>query len=156
MITFEPIIEEKLNLALDIVNSNTNYNRLENGKPTRTIKEMKDFLNLTTDSWFIKMNDKYIGIIDFLNKNPRDNYPWLGLIMIHSDYHSLGYGTKAYNAFEEKLRNQDISHVRLGVLQTNQMARGFWEKQGFKCYGTSEWEGKKVDCFKKEIEKSKK
>ena len=150
---FESITEKSLNLALDIMNSNPTYNMIENGNPVRTIKEVRsELLNSTTNSYLIKMNEEPIGIIDFLDNNPKDNHPWIGLLMIHGAYHSLGYGKKAYVAFEESLKQQHFKKIRLGVLDNNEQAKRFWRSVGYSFYGKSELEGKVVDCFEKKLE----
>lgn len=152
MIIFEPITEELIEDALDIVNSNSHYNILENGNPLRSKEEVRsEFLNQTTDSFFIKVEDKQIGIIDFLENNPKDNYPWIGLFMIHADYHSLGYGKMSYVSFEDKLKLQNFNNVRIGVLQNNNNAKEFWISLGFEFYAHKEWEGKIVDCYEKQL-----
>lgn len=71
--------------------------------------------------------------------------------MIKGDYHSLGYGKKAYTAFEEKLIRQKFNHVRIGVLQNNLNALVFWKSMGFKFYGNRDWRGKRIDCFEKHL-----
>ena len=74
---FQPITEDLLDIVLEIINSN------ENGVPSRTIEEVKnEFLNLNTESYLIFLENKYIGISDFLKNNPYDNCPWIGLLMI--------------------------------------------------------------------------
>ncbi len=152
MLKFERITEESLDKVVEIVQSNAAYNILENGNPQRTIKEIRsEFLNPATDSFLIKIENNYVGLIDFLRKNPRDGCPWLGLMMIHSTYHSMGYGKKAYRSFEERLKKHQFESVRLGVLQKNMHARVFWESLGFEFYGESEWEGRAVDCFEKRL-----
>ncbi|MDR4947243.1 GNAT family N-acetyltransferase [Neobacillus cucumis] len=149
---FEPITENSIELALEIVNSNSTYNILENGNPLRSIEEVSsEFLNTISDSFLIIMENKYIGIIDFLNNNPKDNHPWIGLLMIKGDYHSLGYGKKAYASFEDKLKKQKFNKVRIGVLQGNLIAIEFWKSLGFKFYGNSNWRGKTVYCFEKQL-----
>jgi GNAT superfamily N-acetyltransferase len=150
---FEPITEKSLEVVLEIVNSNTAYNLLEVGSPLRTMKQVSDeFLNPMTESFLIVHDNKYIGVIDFLKNNPKDNCPWIGLLMIHNDYHSKGYGKKAYVSFEEKLKRQNFTKVRLGVLQENLVALAFWKSLGFKFYGTSTWQDKTVDCFEKHLQ----
>lgn len=149
---FEPITEDSIERALDIVNSNSEYNLLENGNPLRSIEEVRsEFLNSNSDSFLIIRENKYIGIIDFLKNNPNDNHPWIGLLMIKGDYHSLGYGKIAYASFEDHLIKQQFNKVRIGVLQDNVTAKGFWKSLGFKLYGNSIWQGKAVDCFEKKI-----
>lgn len=150
VIKFEKITEESIKCVRDIVNSNHTYNILENGNPSRSSDEVRgEFLNPKTESFLIVINNKYIGIIDFLKNNPRDHYPWLGLLMIHADFQSLGYGKKAYQSFEEKLKLEKFKYLRLGVLQKNETARGFWKSLGFEYYGNSEWEGNIIDCYEK-------
>ncbi|WP_147535748.1 GNAT family N-acetyltransferase [Bacillus marasmi] len=149
---FEPVTELLIELALEIVNSNRRYNILENGHPIRSIEEVrKEFLNPNTESFLILYKNEYIGLIDFLANNPNDNHPWLGLLMIHKDYHSLGYGKMAYAAFEEKLKQENYDNVRIGVLQKNLKAQAFWKSLGFEYYGESTWEGKVVNCFEKNL-----
>ncbi|MED4224427.1 GNAT family N-acetyltransferase [Neobacillus cucumis] len=149
---FEPITENSIELVLEIVNSNSTYNILENGNPLRSKEEVSsEFLNTISDSFLIIMENKYIGIIDFLNNNPKDNHPWIGLLMIKGDFHSLGYGKKAYASFEDKLKKQKFYKVRIGVLQGNLIAIKFWKSLGFKFYCNSNWRGKAVNCFEKQL-----
>lgn len=153
MIQFEPVTKDKLEIALDIVNSNSEYNRLENGNHVRTMKEVSvELLNPSTTSLLIKFGNQYIGILDYLDKNPKDQLPWLGLLMIHSRYHSRGYGKRAYLSFEDRLKEQKVSRVRLGVLKQNKKAREFWNSLGFQYYDTRQLDGNQVDCFEKVIE----
>lgn len=139
--------------AAEIINSNQEYNYLENGSFTRTLDEVrKELMNDTTESYLIKRDHQWVGVIDYLKYNHKDQTPWLGLLMIKGSDHYKGYGKRAYNVFEEKLRNERIGKIRLGVLQTNEEAKVFWGKMGFIRYGTSQWEGKAVDCYEKILE----
>jgi GNAT superfamily N-acetyltransferase len=150
LVVFELLTKDTLEFALDIVNSNPKYNRMENGRPSRISSDLtNDFLNPGTDTFLVKIENKPIGIIDFLKENPNDHAPWIGLLMIHGDYHSLGYGKMVYAHFEEELMQKGLKNVRLGVLQQNVAARHFWEAQGFKFCKESQWDGKAVHCFEK-------
>jgi ribosomal protein S18 acetylase RimI-like enzyme len=62
--------------------------------------------------------------------------------MIKGEYHSVGYGKKAYAAFEDQLKQQKTNNVRIGVLQKNLNALEFWKSLGFTFYCTSDWRGK--------------
>ena len=149
---FQPITEDLLDIVVEILNSNTHYNILENGVPSRTIEEVKnEFLNQDTESYLIFLENKYIGIIDFLKNNPNDNCPWIGLLMIHGEYHSKGYGKMAYNLFEEKLKLQNCNKVRIGILQENKTAKKFWTSLGFKFYASKQWKDKTIECFEKQL-----
>ncbi|MGL4522520.1 MAG: GNAT family N-acetyltransferase, partial [Bacilli bacterium] len=80
---------------------------------------------------YIKLDDTYIGLINYTKEAPTDGYPWLGLLLIHGDYQGYGYGTNAYFHFQEQLKQQGITTLHLGVLETNTRARTFWEQIGF-------------------------
>jgi RimJ/RimL family protein N-acetyltransferase len=150
LIQFERITEEHLEKVLAIVNSNSDYNLLENGIAFRTIEEVSlEFLNETTESYFIYVHDQHVGVVDFLHKNPKDDSPWIGLIMLHSDYHSKGYGRRVYLEFEKKLVYENYKKVRLGVLQENEKAREYWLSLGFAFYKQGRWNEKTVDCYEK-------
>ncbi|WP_299094430.1 N-acetyltransferase [uncultured Metabacillus sp.] len=132
IITFEAITGTKLSIVKEIVDSNKCYNLLENGRGTRSLEELKgEFLNSSTQSVFIKCGSSYIGVIDFLDNNPKDGFPWIGLLMIHKDFQGKGYAKQAYKEYEKKLLLNGISAIRLGVLIGNERAKNFWESMGF-------------------------
>ncbi len=152
MFKFQAITEDMLGLVLEIVNSNTDYNMLENGNAHRTLEEVRRmFLNQTTDSYIIVLNNKYIGLVDFLKTNPKDNTPWIGLFMIHGNHHSKGYGKRAYTSFEEELKKQCFAKVRIGILSKNISAKKYWTSMGFAFYAISQWEGQPIECFEKSL-----
>jgi RimJ/RimL family protein N-acetyltransferase len=150
MITFEEITYDNLYIAQEIINSNSSYNILENGMETRTLQEVKrELFNEDTSSYFIKLDDTYIGVIDYLPLNPNDNHPWLGLLMIHGDYQQFGFGSTAYTLFEKQFLEERVQRLRLGILQENKKAKQFWERLGFSFYETKERQSKQVDCYEK-------
>jgi RimJ/RimL family protein N-acetyltransferase len=152
-ISFEEITKETLFIAHEIVNSNSQYNVLENGREARTLTEIEiEFFNEDTLSVFIKLDDTYIGIIDFMEKNPNDHYPWLGLLMIHSNYQGYGFGFQSYLLYEEWMVQQGLEHVRLGVLESNERAQTFWESLGFRSFKTVTGQhNKEIICYEKRI-----
>lgn len=152
MITFEPISEESLYIAKEIVNSNAEFNILENGNKVRSDKEIREeFIDGISEGVFIKADDTYIGVIAYLHNNPKDQTPWIGLFMIHNDYKGFGYGSIAYNEFEAKMKAEGKIKLRLGVLEKNTRARRFWERNGYVFYKKSKLGLNNVDCFEKNI-----
>ncbi|WP_223595545.1 GNAT family N-acetyltransferase [Neobacillus bataviensis] len=151
---FEEIKKDTLYIAVEIVNSNPEYNVFENGKETRNLEDLKDeFLNQNTICSFIKLDDTYIGVIDFMLENPNDHYPWLGLLMIHGDYQGYGFGAQAYALYEKEMLKRGLDTVRIGVLQENKKAQHFWESKGFVYYKTtSSKNGCGILCYQKSIE----
>ncbi|WP_315906800.1 GNAT family N-acetyltransferase [Priestia koreensis] len=149
MISFEPITEETLYIADEIVRSNHVYNALENGRQTRTAKELKTaYLPSSTKSLFVKADDTYVGILDYMEKNPNDGQFWIGALLIHEAYHGYSFGTQAYLAFEAELPDT-LPAIRLGVLKSNPRAKVFWERLGFHTYAESNVNGALVDCMEK-------
>jgi len=150
MIHFEPITEDTFYIAKEMINSNKNYNVMENGIPTRTDDEIrKEFYDPKTKSLFIKADDTYIGIVNYLPINPKDDTTWIGLFLIHEDYHGYGYGSMAYAALEEMFYQDGIPKLRLGVLEKNEGAKRFWERNGYLFYTSSKMNGTDVDCYEK-------
>lgn len=152
-ISFEEIKKETLFIAHEIVNSNSQYNRIENGNETRTFAEVeKEFFNESKISVFVKLDDTYIGIIDFMEENPNDHYPWLGLLMIHSTYQGYGFGFQAYILYESSLIQQGIGLIRLGVLKGNERAQAFWESVGFHSFKTVTGQNNhEIICYEKRL-----
>jgi len=149
---FERVTADTLAAVLDIVNSNPAYNTMENDHPSRTLEEAKsEFLNGESESYLILEGGKQIGLIDFLRNNPNDGCPWLGLLMIHSDYHAAGYGRRAYASFVEQFVLHQYPKLRIGVLRSNVKALAFWTSLGFCPFKTSTWRGKDVDCLEKDL-----
>lgn len=152
MILFHLITEDLLDIVLEILNSNPHYNILVNGNPLRTLEGVRnEFINQITESYLIRLDNKYIGIIDFLENNPSDNCSWIGLLMIHGNYHSMGYGRMAYLLFESKLRRRNLANVRIGILKENTEAKRYWSSLGFAFYDNDQWENKQVECFEKKL-----
>jgi RimJ/RimL family protein N-acetyltransferase len=154
-ISFETITDETLYIALEMVNSNPDYNLLENGEATRSLGDMKrEFLNNQTNSAFIKLDDTYIGVIDYVSQNPKDHRLWLGLIMIHRDYQGYGFGCQAYYLLEKELLNKKADVLRVGILKGNERAQKFWESKGFVHYETVINKNlQEVTCYEKKIGK---
>jgi GNAT superfamily N-acetyltransferase len=150
---FEEVTKESLYIALEMINSNPEYNRFENGKEARTLADMeKEFLNPNTYCAFIKLDDTYIGIIDYLLENPKDHYPWLGLLLIHADYQGYGFGAQTFAAYENEMRKRGKESVRIGVLKENIKAQRFWESLGFVHYNTATAQnGTGILCYEKPI-----
>jgi len=150
---FEEVKKETLYIALEMINSNPEYNIFENGKEARTLADMEEeFLNPNTNSAFIKLDDTYIGIIDYLIENPKDQYPWLGLLLLHGDYQGYGFGAQAFAVYENEMLKRGKKVVRIGVLKENIRAQRFWEELGFTYYNSATMEnGSGIFCYEKQI-----
>lgn len=152
---FEEITKETLYVALEIINSNSEYNIVENGRAQRELPEMEEeFLNPATSSVFIKLDDTYIGVMDYLMENPKDQCPWLGLLVIHGDYQGFGFGTQAYALYENDMRKRGLVRTRIGVIRENVKSKQFWESLGFLYIKTALSEnGKEIFVYEKNFPK---
>lgn len=65
------------------------------------------------------------------------NYPdedtvYIGLFMIHGDFHRQGYGRAFIEKFTANMRKKGYRRLRLGVLKQNKNGFEFWTRMGFK------------------------
>lgn len=152
---FEEITKETLYIALEIINSNPHYNVIENGCSERELAEIEDeFLNPVSASVFIKLDDTYIGVMDYIMENPKDQCPWLGLLMIHGDYQGFSFGAQAYALYESEMCEQGIERIRIGAIKENVKAKHFWESLGFLYIKTALSEnGKEIFVYEKNFPK---
>lgn len=132
-IYFEEISKDTLYISHEIINSNPSYNILENGKDSRSLNEIEvELINHKTVSMYVKLDDTYIGVIDYIMNNPKDGCPWIGLFMIHHDYQGYGFGTQAYLFFEKEMMKVGKKVIRIGVIKENKKALNFWKSLDFK------------------------
>lgn len=149
-IQFVPVEPDDLDTIQDIVNSNTAYNRMENGRPERSREELLEQLSPDQHSLMIRLDGRAIGLLQYLDRNPKDGYPWLGLLMIHEELKGKGYGKAVYAAFEQRLKREGKQSVRIGVIPENEPAKGFWSSLGFRYYATKMANiGIEVHCYEK-------
>lgn len=79
----------------------------------------------------LKSSGQVIATIDFLEQNPSDNLPWLGLLLVHGDFQGQGYGQEIFQSLVAYYRDEKKwTNFRLSVLNQNKKALAFWQKQG--------------------------
>ena len=155
MITMHPCSTETIEIELDIINSNPEYNLLANDKEQLTyddiVQEHKEGKELPTERYLLKDNDVYVGLLDFLMCNPSDQKPWLGLLMIHQAHQRRGYAKRAYEAYEQLMRERGVTEIRLGVITSNENALRLWQALGYESYAEKPYKHTKVYCFEKKL-----
>jgi len=72
-----------------------------------------------------------VGVLDWLDENPNDGKPWLGLIMIHADRQRQGLGAEAFEGLADHLRRRGIFVLREGVIESNAAGRALADRLGF-------------------------
>ncbi|RXJ04090.1 GNAT family N-acetyltransferase [Anaerobacillus alkaliphilus] len=146
-ISFEQATDETLYIVMEMVNSNPEYNLLRHGKEAITLEEVKqEFINEHTKSLFIKLDDTYIGTINYLPMHPKDQCPWLNEFIIHRDYQGFGFGSQSYELFEKQL---DIKKIRSGLVKNNLTGKHFLEIKGYELIYSFINQGLEIDVYER-------
>ena len=81
---------------------------------------------------YLKVTGDAVGQANFLEENPDDGMPWLGLLMIAAPHQRQGLGREAFEALAAHFRSTyGWQALRLGVLAPNTAALAFWQALGF-------------------------
>jgi RimJ/RimL family protein N-acetyltransferase len=82
-----------------------------------------------------RVDGTVVGVAEFLESNPDDERPWLGLLIIRGDQQRQRYGSEALRALLEygaQARGWPV--VRIAVNASDQRAMRFWQQHGFHPY----------------------
>ncbi|HEX6797224.1 MAG TPA: GNAT family N-acetyltransferase, partial [Ktedonobacterales bacterium] len=81
---------------------------------------------------YLKATGEAVGQANFLEENPEDGMPWLGLLMIAAPHQRQGVGREAFGALATYFRTTyGWPALRLGVLVPNTTGLAFWRALGF-------------------------
>ncbi|MGD8190136.1 N-acetyltransferase family protein [Brevibacillus ginsengisoli] len=140
---FTTVRPEDISKLMDIHNSNPFYNLVSTGKLEVTQEEIEEDLNCNTefsDSYSILLIEKnsgeLIGHSQFITCNPRDNKPWLGLIITHKDQQGKGYAREFIEVLVSWLEDRGFDELHLAVLEKNEKVLPFYHQLGFAYYET--------------------
>jgi GNAT superfamily N-acetyltransferase len=73
-----------------------------------------------------------VGWADTLDRHPRDDVPWIGLLELHAAQQGKGLGREAADALADWYRERGETRLRLGVDDGNDAAAGFWRALGYR------------------------
>ena len=79
---------------------------------------------------FDREDGEAFGVLDWLEENPSDGMPWVGLVMIRRDRQREGLASEALAALAESLRGRGAPAVRAGMIQRNAAACALARKLG--------------------------
>jgi RimJ/RimL family protein N-acetyltransferase len=79
---------------------------------------------------FLREGGTCVGVIDWLDRNPDDGSPWIGLVMVHGDHQRRGYGREAVLGLLELGRTQGWTRVRAAAIADDAATRGLYEAVG--------------------------
>ena len=60
-----------------------------------------------------------VGLLDWMDENPNDGTPWIGLVMIHADHQRRGLAAEAIAGLAEHGRAAGWPRLREGVIDGN-------------------------------------
>ena len=155
MFTLERVTEDNLAVIKEIFHSNPAYNEWGNKGSLCTDEELRNrFFHPIPerDLYFIKADDTYVGLLDYMEGSKRDGDVRLNLLMIHGDYQGYGYGTNAYFLIENMFREKGITGLEIAIPKQNKKAKQFWEGLGFVLLGEQQTaNGETIDYFEKQL-----
>lgn len=146
---------DKMNIELDIMNSNPEFNLISIGKETLEAEDMlqsyREGQEVQAERFLIKVDNDCVGIIEFCMCNPNDRKPWLGLLVIHKSHQRKGYAKQANRLFETFMKQRAVTEVRLGVISTNYGAIEFWRSIGYNKHSEKPCKGQIIWIFEKKL-----
>jgi RimJ/RimL family protein N-acetyltransferase len=74
---------------------------------------------------------RIVGVLDWMDENPSDGYPWLGLVMVHAEEQRRGLGREAASALFGELAARGFAAVREGVVEGNELGMALARSLGF-------------------------
>ena len=80
----------------------------------------------------VHLNTEMIGGVDLIRGWPHSDTAMLGLLFIVEDYQGRGLGRLSYDLTEALVRRwKEINRIRIGIVESNISAFGFWKRLGF-------------------------
>ena len=154
--TIQHITNDNYECFFDIHKSNDAFFQLTEGRPA-SLKDFESDLANVPDGFHmddmdyvgIKLKEQHIAVFSYLKGFPDKDIVWLGLLLVHGDYHGAGYGSTILNAFEQSAIICGYKKVQLGVVSSNQPAIAYWEKQGYQVNRVTE--DHKIIVYGKEL-----
>jgi GNAT superfamily N-acetyltransferase len=137
---------DQIEMEKEIINSNSEYNMIAFDKEQLSdedlLKQHNECKELQTGRYLIKINDSYIGILDYGMSSPRAKKPWLNLLIVHKRFQGLGYAREVYKIFENLMKEKRVDVVQLAVHASNENAIKFWTSLGYRKYDERMYENK--------------
>jgi RimJ/RimL family protein N-acetyltransferase len=143
-----PLAPSDLDAAFEVYASNPDYLRLTEGSAGEpglydramlerdlTIAEMTPGRQMAGIS--LKETGELLGVMDWMEENPSDEHPWIGLLMIRADRQRQGFARETFEGLAEQLRGSGKLAVRAGVIARDQVGRALAERLGFREISTT-------------------
>ncbi|MFB9330634.1 GNAT family N-acetyltransferase [Paenibacillus aurantiacus] len=142
-----------------IMNSDPYFNRVSKDKDQLSDLEIEEEIQqaaeIGAERYLVRdAIGAFVGILDFLMRNPRDGYPWLGLLLVRKDAQGRGLGKTLLAHYEELMIERGVHAYRLGAIVENEPAHQFWSKQGCIEVGPAQLpDGKAIVVYEKRLDR---
>lgn len=147
-VTIRDVRADDLASLLDVSTSNPQYLQLTEGSAGEpghydiqmlardaAVAQMTPGRHMATI--FLKETGDLVGVLDWIEENPSDGMPWVGVVMIHADWQRRGLASEALEALAESLRSRGSSALRAGVIERNHAGRALALRLGFEVVSTT-------------------
>ncbi|MFD1956408.1 GNAT family N-acetyltransferase [Paenibacillus thailandensis] len=122
-------------IEMDILNSDAFFNLISVDHETLTEEEValenKQSAEMGAERYLVKDGPQYVGILDFLMRNPKDGCPWLGLLQVDKKLQRQGYGSRMLETYIHVMKERKAERFRIGIIRENEPALRFWTRHGF-------------------------
>ena len=141
LVVREPRAED-LDALLEVYASNPDYLELtegSGGEPGRYDRDMLErdvgVAQLTPGrrlaGIFLRDGGDAVGVLDWMEANPTDGIPWVGLLIIRRDRQRHGLASEAFAGLANELRARGQNAIRAGVIDRNPEGHALVHRLGF-------------------------
>jgi RimJ/RimL family protein N-acetyltransferase len=138
LVVREPL-DEELEALLAVYTSNSDYLDLTEGPGDQAydLEKLRRDLAIARitprrrlEGIFLAETGEPIGVLDWMEENPSDGKPWVGVLIVRADYQRRGIASEAFEGLAETMRLRGFAAVRAGVIARNRAgprSHGGWD-----------------------------
>jgi len=130
--------------VFDVYSSNQDFFLLTDGKPTTIETSINDTEAVPpgcdiNQKLYIGMwkGDKPIAVLDLIIGYPTPTHIYIGLLLIHGDFHGKKIGSEILRAILYASKIAGYEAIQLGVIDSNTKGIKFWHSHGFEIIRTA-------------------
>jgi len=124
--------------VFEVYDANQDFFILTDGKPTTMETSINDTeavppgCDISQKIYLgIWMDNKPIAVLDMITGYPTPSHIYIGLLLVHSDFHGKRIGSEILDAILRASKVADYEAVQLGVIDSNTKGIKFWHSHGF-------------------------
>jgi RimJ/RimL family protein N-acetyltransferase len=127
--------------VLSIINSNPDFIDQSEGPVGKRAYTLEEIDKSRRENWRehlrvfamrLKESGQLIGYGDVLAPHPKGRWAAIGLLVLHRNWQSAGFGREAVSAIDAMLSSEGWPEVEVVVFHERPRSRRFWESCGFR------------------------